>query len=218
MADTKLTALSAIGTLGDDDLFYVVDDPGGSPASAKATGATLKTYLGTGIRSYYIPAADFIPRITNGPAVVVRERTTNDHMFVLLAFDATTEEFATYEWRPPKDWDKGTLQLVFGWEHQATTTNFGVAWKFSAVVVSNDDATDAATGTDSTVTDDGGTTEDRYIASDTGFITAAGTPTEGDSVIITISRNPADAADTMAIDAELAWVRVLYSTNAINES
>lgn len=45
MADTKLTALSAIGTLGNDDLFYVVDDPGGTPLSRKATGTQLKTYL-----------------------------------------------------------------------------------------------------------------------------------------------------------------------------
>jgi len=44
MADTKLTALSAIGTLGDDDLFYVVVDPGGSPLSRKVTAANLAAY------------------------------------------------------------------------------------------------------------------------------------------------------------------------------
>ena len=45
MADAKLTALSAIGTLGNDDLFYVVDDPGGTPLSRKATGLVLKAYV-----------------------------------------------------------------------------------------------------------------------------------------------------------------------------
>jgi hypothetical protein len=44
MADTKLTALSAIGTLGDDDIFYVVDDPGGTPLSRKVTAANLAAY------------------------------------------------------------------------------------------------------------------------------------------------------------------------------
>src|SRR3990167_10910641 len=47
MADTKLTALSAIGAIADEDLFYVVDDPSGTPAGLKATGTQLKTYMGT---------------------------------------------------------------------------------------------------------------------------------------------------------------------------
>ena len=34
MADTKLTALPTITTISVDDLVYVVDSPGGSPASS----------------------------------------------------------------------------------------------------------------------------------------------------------------------------------------
>lgn len=37
MADSKLTALAAITTASTDDLLYVVDDPGGTPASKKIT-------------------------------------------------------------------------------------------------------------------------------------------------------------------------------------
>ena len=44
MADQKVTALTAIGTLGTDDLFYVVDDPGGTPLSRKATGSQVRTF------------------------------------------------------------------------------------------------------------------------------------------------------------------------------
>lgn len=37
MADLKLTDLDALGAVEDDDLLYIVDDPGGSPASKKIT-------------------------------------------------------------------------------------------------------------------------------------------------------------------------------------
>lgn len=44
MADTKLTALTDITTLGNDDYFYVVDDPAGTPVSRRVTALVLKTY------------------------------------------------------------------------------------------------------------------------------------------------------------------------------
>lgn len=41
MADTKLTALGAVATLAPTDIVYVVDDPGGTPVSGKATVAQI---------------------------------------------------------------------------------------------------------------------------------------------------------------------------------
>ncbi len=49
MADTKLTALSALTTLTSDDLLYVVDDPSGTPASKKAALSALGTVLIPGL-------------------------------------------------------------------------------------------------------------------------------------------------------------------------
>ena len=48
MADTKLTALTAMTTPTDDDVIYIVQDPGGTPVSNKLTMANLKTYVGAG--------------------------------------------------------------------------------------------------------------------------------------------------------------------------
>lgn len=45
MADTKLTALSALTVITEDDLLYVVDDPAGTPASKKATAAVLRSAM-----------------------------------------------------------------------------------------------------------------------------------------------------------------------------
>jgi hypothetical protein len=44
--DTKVSALSAV-TITDDDVFYIVDAPGGTPASKKITAANLAIYLRT---------------------------------------------------------------------------------------------------------------------------------------------------------------------------
>lgn len=41
MADTKLTALTEISVPALEDLYYIVDDPGGTPASNKITGYRL---------------------------------------------------------------------------------------------------------------------------------------------------------------------------------
>jgi hypothetical protein len=45
MADTKLTGLTAITTISTDDNIYIVDDPGGTPVSRKATMTQLNAYL-----------------------------------------------------------------------------------------------------------------------------------------------------------------------------
>lgn len=47
MAKTKVTELTALTTLGSDDLAMIVDDPGGTPASKKMTGANLATSVRT---------------------------------------------------------------------------------------------------------------------------------------------------------------------------
>lgn len=43
MADTKLTALTALAAASPDDILYIVDDPGGTPVSKKITVAALFT-------------------------------------------------------------------------------------------------------------------------------------------------------------------------------
>jgi hypothetical protein len=45
MADTKLSALTADASPTSDDLVYVVNDPGGTPASRKVTLANIKTLM-----------------------------------------------------------------------------------------------------------------------------------------------------------------------------
>ena len=45
MADVKISALSAIASVAGEDLFAIIDDPSGTPASRKATCTQLATFL-----------------------------------------------------------------------------------------------------------------------------------------------------------------------------
>lgn len=51
MADTKISALTAISAIAGVDLFAVVDDPSGTPATTKATITQLATFLASNSES-----------------------------------------------------------------------------------------------------------------------------------------------------------------------
>lgn len=173
-----------------------------------------------GVQEWFIPAASFAPRTTGGCATLATlETTTNRVNLPHLAFDATTQEFAQVQIpRMPKSWNEGTITAIPQWTHPSTTTNFGVVWGVSAVALSDGDAGDTAFGTAQTSTDTGGTTSTMYHGPATSAITIGNSPAEGDTVIIQVSRNPADASDTMAVDAFFLGLLIRVTTNAANDA
>jgi hypothetical protein len=170
-----------------------------------------------GQQTIWVPAVAMYPRTTNGPGSGTVETTTNRVMLRTLNFDTTTQEFAQFAIQMPKSWDEGTIVAQFVWSHAATTTNFGVVWQLQAVGFIDDDAADTAFGTAQTATDTGGTTNDIYISPETAAITVAGTPTAEEWVVFQVARVPANASDTMAIDARLHGVKIHYTTNAARD-
>jgi hypothetical protein len=170
-------------------------------------------YIGTGKQTIWIPAGAMKSRTTNGAATGTLEMTTNKNMFVTLDFDTTTQEFAQFEVFFPKSWDLGTVTFEPVWSHASTATNFGVVWALQGVARSNDDAGDVAFGTEQTSTDTGGTTNDIYIGPVSSAITIGGTPAAGDTVQFQIKRNPSDGSDTLAVDARLHGIRLVYTIN-----
>jgi uncharacterized protein YaiE (UPF0345 family) len=87
-----------------------------------------------------------------------------------------------------------------------------------AVAISDQDAGDAAVGTAQQVADTGGTTNTLYVTSATSAITIAGTPATQDWVVFQVKRVPADASDTMAIDARLHGVTINFTTSASTDA
>lgn len=181
-------------------------------------GTDVEAYSNARIQTCWIPAGAMVARTTNGAAPGTIETTTNKNMIRTLDFDASTAEYAQFSINMPKSWNEGTVTAVFVWSHAATTTNFGVAWELAGVAVSDDDAIDVAFGTAQTVTDTGGTTNDCYITSATSAITIAGTPAANDLVMFQVNRAPANGSDTMAIDARLHGVRLMYTIDTLTDA
>ncbi len=170
-----------------------------------------------GKQSIWVPAGAMKTRTTNGAATGTVETTTNKVMIATLDFDASTQEFAQFGIRMPKSWDEGTVTFIPVWGHASTSTNFGVVWQLAGVAFSDDDAMDTAFGTAQTSTDTGGTTNDSSQGPESSAITIAGSPAAGDYVVFQVARVPASGSDTMAIDARLIGVLVLYTINALKD-
>lgn len=169
-----------------------------------------------GKQTIAVPAGAMTPRATNGPANGSVETATNKAMLKTLDFDPSTAEYAQVRVPMPKGWNKGTVSFIYGWSHNGGA-NFGVGWAGKAVAVGDGDAQDAAFGTAVTVTDTGGTTDDLYITAESGAVTVAGSPAEGDEVIFQFYRDVGDAGDDLTVDARLHWVKILFTLAAASD-
>jgi hypothetical protein len=165
-----------------------------------------------------LPAGAWKPRTSNGCGTTTAETSTNKVMVETLDFDAAAKEYAQFRMTPPKGWDGGTVTFRVKWKHGATTTNFGVAFGLSGVCVGDDEALDAAFGTEVAVTDTGGTDQREYTTAESGPVTLAGTPAKGETVLLQLARLPADVADTLAVDAQVTEVIVTFTLDAENDA
>lgn len=187
-----------------------------SAAGVLAVEGTIVKMVGK--ETIWIPANAMMSRTTNGPSFGLVEMGTNKNLFYTLDFSTSTQEFAQFEVFFPKSWNLSTVTFIPFWSHASTSTNFGVVWALQGIARSNDDAGDVAFGTEQTSTDTGGTTNDIYIGPESSAITIGGTPAAGDTVLFQIKRNVSDGSDTIAIDARLHGVQLLFTTNAATDA
>lgn len=213
---SAVSAMTAASASDGTELHYVVQ--GG--ADRKMTGAQIQTFAiaATNTQKIWVPAGGMIPRNTNGPAQGSGETTTNKVMRRTLDFDTTTAEYAQWDDFLPPSWNAGTVTFFAVWSHPSTSTNFGVCWKVSGRCYADDDAQDQATGTGQTSVDTGGTTDDIYISPASSAITLGGTPAASRMVQFEVSRVPSDGGDTMAVDARLHGVVVVYTYSSLSDS
>lgn len=165
-----------------------------------------------GAQTIWVPATAMVARTTNGAADGKVETTTNKVMVKTLDFDAATAEYVQFSIRMPKSWNESTVAAYFLWSNASGTGN--VVWGLQGVAISDGDALDTAFGTAQTVTDAVTLAGDLMQSAVTGAITIGGTPLENDLAVFQVYRDATNASDTLAVDARLHGVVVIYTTNA----
>lgn len=168
--------------------------------------------VGIGKQTVWVPAGAMTARTTNGAASGTTESTTNKVMNKVLDFDTTTQEFAQFTVAFPKGWNEGTVTFIPYWT--AASGSGGVTWGLAGVAVSDDDVIDAAFGTAQTSADTLIATTDVHVGPESSAITIAGTPAAGDIVYFQVNRTVADANDTLAADARLIGIKLIYTIDS----
>jgi len=171
----------------------------------------------TGKQTIWIPASAMVAQTTNGAVAGTQQTTTNLIMLSSLDFDAATNEYAQFNVRMPKSWSEGTLSAYFLWG--STSAGSGdVVWGIQARAVSNDDAINGSWGTEVTVTDTKTATNDLMQSDETSAFTVGNTPVENDWILVRVYRDAVNASDTLAVDARLYGVVLLYTVDAGNDA
>lgn len=185
-----------------DDLGNEVLVSGGDP-----------TVLGSGKQTVYIPASAMRPTSSNACGALIQTELTAQQPEVLtLPFDGAAAEYAWFQFAFPKKWNRDTITFRVRWTSTHVGTD-GVTWGLQALAVGDSDPINTAYGVRVDVDDAAlGVARDLYLTVESAALTVGGAPAEGDEIYFMLSRQPGDAADTMAEDAELLGVEIFYTT------
>ncbi len=181
--------------------------------SGAAAGGGGGSYTG-GLQTVPINAGSMISRFTSGCGLGLSELTGNKIMCRSMDFDALNQEFAQFSIPMPKSWNEGTVTFQAIWCHGNTNTNFGVVWGLQAMALSDAEPLDTSFGTAQEIADTGGVADYHYVSPESSAITIGSTPAEKDTIWFQVYRKPADASDTLAVDAKLLGVRLYLTTNS----
>lgn len=207
-------------TAGTHKIFYsngsgeIVELALGATGTVLTSGgaATAPSFeaAGGGATNLWIPASAWIPRTTGGCGVDSREiGATNRANVDELLFDTGAEEFAQALVVMPSNYNNSTLTARFYWT--AASGSGGVAWGLSGRAYGDDDALNQATGTRQVVTDTLIAANDVHVTSATSAVTIAGTPAANKAINFEISREVANGADDLAVDARLLGVEIIFN-------
>jgi hypothetical protein len=166
-----------------------------------------------GLQDLYVPANAMWPRLTGGCGLLTQsEMATSVVNIQTLDFDQTTQEFAQFTIALPRNWNNGTVTFKVYWT--AISGSGGVVWGFKGGAYSDADVLTTALGTEQVIADTFLAANQVHISGSTPALTLAGSPQDADFLAFQISRNPADASDTLNADAKLLGVVVTLTTDS----
>jgi hypothetical protein len=214
MADSKLTQLNEIGAaLVSTDIFYVVDDPGGTPLSRKATMSRVSAFV-AGKQTMWIPATRMTGRTTNGAAATTRE--INSITLPFMAFDAATDEAAQFTVAFPKSWNEGTVTAQAFWTVAGGNGAETIELEVSGGCFANDAAINSTgLGTAVALTDTWLANGDVHVTAESSAITLSNAAVDTVAVF-QILRDVSE--DTLTGDLELIGIKLFYTTDATNDA
>jgi len=202
-----------LGGLGVSDLMQLVNTRG--------TAAEVLEVLGVayGKQSIFVPAAALTAAALTPATMTSLTGSTSGVTRPAFEFAKSGFKAANFTLSMPKSWDGGALSAVIYWEHLSASTNFNVLWQLLAVAVSASSSLDPSiTGTGAgTVVAVGGATTTLYKSPEFSF-TPEGTISTDAYLMFRIGRVPTHASDTLNATARLLGVRILYNTNANNDT
>lgn len=163
------------------------------------------------------PGSATLPDGSSSNAAPAMQRTKSSGSapgayFLQLAYDATTEEWACWQFRMPADYASAPVAKID--YKMASATSGGVAWDCRVAAVTDGDSTDvdakvfasANVGT-ATVPGTAG-----YIDEVSITLTNADSVAAGDFVVIYLGRAVANGSDTATGDAEMVGLTITYTT------
>ena len=210
-ADTKLTDLTADASPTGDDLIYTVNDPGGTPASRKATITNLATVVDTNaVKEYWWPASATLPlspSVVSGIPPIAKIAGINVETLV-TSFDDSTDECRTIHLKIPSDISSiATVTFRNVWFSQTATTNSTV-WDWRCQNNGVDGVTfDTVTILTEATCDTAGTVNQRDVCT-TSRLASELSWTANKDVSCLVCRNANLAADNMVGDAQLYGVGI----------
>lgn len=206
--------LSGDGTLASDGTLTLANTTvtAGSGNAATFDSKGRCTAVTTITRDLLLTAAGGEPTATGGCTDSARKEIgTNKRCMRVLEFSGSAVQKA-YWVIPglPSDLPSGaTFTVNLEWTAD-TGASGDVVWNIAAVAVAHDGVIDAALGTAAAATATLTAALDKNTTS-LGTLTAAGTPATGKTLMIEISRDATNAADTMAAGAWLIGGSLTYT-------
>lgn len=207
MADKTINDLTAAATLDGTELVEIQQGANSRKSTTEAVGKAAVA----GRQELWLPASAWQARTTNGAGSFSTELATNKVLLRGFDFDTTTAEGVQMMLALPKQWARGTVSFLAYWT--AASGSGGVAFSMRGRAASDDDAMDGSWGTAVSVVDTFITANDLHVTPESGAITIAGSPAEGDIVWLEVQREVANASDTLAVDARLLGIKLFITTD-----
>lgn len=187
----------------------------GDNSTKIATTAFVAKNSPVGKQTIWVPAAAMTPRLTSGP-VPVQYELPNYAQIRALEFSQAGNLSAQFEIAMPKGWDLGNLTFIPVWSSPIATG--AVVWYLAAVAVNPGNTLDVTWSPWNSVTSTTTGANTRNIGPESAPFAVLGAPVQNTAVIFVANRTGGVPGDTLASAARLHGMKIMYTTNAANDS